>query len=57
MEGSNRPRLQEQEVVAALESLRALDSLVDALAAKVDDFDRRIAVVESRLEENIPGQD
>src|SRR3712207_8188416 len=48
VENSKRPTLQEQEVRAALEiatvneSLGALESLLDALTVKVDDFDRRL---------------
>jgi hypothetical protein len=51
MESSDRLTLQNGEVVAALESVRALESLLDALAAKVDDLEKRLGEAEERLEE------
>ena len=63
VENNKRPTLQEQQVVpapeiaAVLESLGALESLLDALTAKVDDLDRRLCVAESRLEKFVAGRD
>ena len=45
------------EIAAVLESLGALESLLDALTAKADDLDRRICVAESRLEKIVAGRD
>jgi hypothetical protein len=62
VENSKRPTLQQQEMRAAperaavLESLGALESLLDALTAKVDDLDRRLCEAESRLEKIIAGR-
>ena len=63
VENNKRPTLQEQQVVpapeiaAVLESLGALESLLDALTAKVDDLERRLCVAESRLEKFVAGRD
>ena len=59
MEDTKRPTPQEQEeevVVAALESLSALEGLLDALTAKVEDFDRHLCMVEALLEKTVAGR-
>lgn len=57
MEDTKTPTLQQQEVVAALESLSTLEGLLDALTAKVEDFDRRLCMAEARLEKIVAGRD
>ena len=56
MEDNNRPN-QDGEVLPALESLGALEDMVDALVAKVDYLDKRLGKAEARLEEIAAEQD
>ena len=56
MEDNNRLN-QEGEVTPALEPLRALEDMVDALDAKVDYLDKRLGKAEARLEEIVTKQD
>jgi len=52
MDRSNTPTLAKEEIVGALlESVCALESLLDVLATKADDLDRRLGKAEVRLEE------
>jgi len=48
---NGRTRAKEEQVAALLESVGALESLLDVLATKVDDFDTRLGKAEVRLEE------
>ena len=58
MEDSTRPApLQEQQLVAALKSVRALEDLLDALTTKVEEFDTRLCKAESRLENIVAERD
>jgi len=56
MEHNNRLN-QEGEETPALEQLRALEDMVDALDAKVDSLDKRLGKAEVRLEEIVAEQD
>jgi DNA anti-recombination protein RmuC len=51
MERSDRPTHQNAQVVAVLESVRALESVLDAMAANVDALERHLDKAEERLEE------
>jgi hypothetical protein len=60
MKSSDSSGLQQGEVVAALESVRAFESSLATLAAKVADLERRLGAAEERLEkiaESIGEQD
>jgi hypothetical protein len=50
MESGDRPTQHNGGVVAALEAVRALESSLDTLAAKVDDLARRLGAAEERFE-------
>ena len=56
MESNNHLKL-EDEVVPALEALRALEDRVTALDAKMDYLDSRLSRAETRLEEIAAEQD
>jgi hypothetical protein len=58
VENGTRPTtLQEQDLVAALESLSALEDLLDALTPKIKEFDTRLCEAESRLENIVAERD
>lgn len=49
-DSTRQASLQEQQLVAALKSVSALENLLDALTAKVEEFDMHLCKAESRLE-------
>jgi peptidoglycan hydrolase CwlO-like protein len=56
MKDNNRLK-QERKLTAALEPLRALEDMVDALDAKVDYLNGRIGKAEARIEQIVAEQD
>ena len=56
-DSARQPALQEQQLVAALKSVSALEHLLDALTAKVEEFDTRLRKAESRLEKIVAERD
>jgi len=56
-DSTRQASLQEQQLEAALKSVRALEDLLDALTAKVEEFDTRLCLAEARLENTVAERD